>query len=96
MKHWHCPNCHRKSLSEDNIIIKLCPCGEYVVESLEEKDGRKEQIIEILKGKESVPLKEIYLNLSNIKKESIRAIINADIKKGITFERLKKGEYKLK
>ena len=56
----------------------------------------KEKIIEFIKGKEEVSLKDIYSNLSEVKKESVRAIINADIKKGITFERIGKGKYKLK
>jgi uncharacterized protein (DUF433 family) len=56
----------------------------------------KEQIIEFMKEKESVSLKEIYQNFPDIKKESIRAIINLAIKKTETFERIEKGKYKLK
>lgn len=54
----------------------------------------KEKIIELMKDKDKVHLKELYENLE-VKKESIRSVINASVKKGDTFERLGKGYYKL-
>jgi hypothetical protein len=38
MKKWYCPNCARKSISDQKIKIKLCPCGEYMKE-IEQKEG---------------------------------------------------------
>jgi len=37
MKSWYCPNCHRKSDKEKEIIIVLCPCGYYMKKFIEEK-----------------------------------------------------------
>jgi hypothetical protein len=55
----------------------------------------KEKLIEVLKDKE-LTLKEIYLAMPEVKQSSIRATINLSIKKGIIFERIGKGKYKLK
>ena len=33
MKDWKCPNCMRESFSEDDIVTKMCPCGEYMEEN---------------------------------------------------------------
>ena len=55
----------------------------------------KEKIIEVLKGKE-LTLQEIYSAMPEVKQASIRATLNLDVKKGITFERVSKGRYKLK
>ena len=40
MIHWKCPNCHDEKITDDRVIIKLCPCGEYMVEIKEEDYGR--------------------------------------------------------
>lgn len=55
----------------------------------------KDKLIEVLKGKE-LTLQEIYSAMPETKKTSIRATLNSDVKKGITFERISKGKYKLK
>ena len=42
MKHWYCPNCHRDKTTEDNIILSLCSCGEYMKEvKKDEKRGEE-------------------------------------------------------
>jgi predicted transcriptional regulator of viral defense system len=56
---------------------------------------QKETIIEFMKGKEKVSLKDLYC-IAGLKQASIRAIINKEVSKGLTFERLGKGNYKLK
>ena len=55
----------------------------------------KQKIVDFLKNKEKVHLKDIYQQLE-VKPASIRATINLSIKKqdGV-FERLGKGNYKL-
>ena len=55
----------------------------------------KEKLIAILKDKE-LSLQEIYLALPEIKQASIRATLNLNVKKGIIFERIAKGKYKLR
>lgn len=56
----------------------------------------KEEINNLFLEGEELSLKNIYLALGGIKKENIRAVLNAEIKKGLTFERVGKGKYKLK
>jgi hypothetical protein len=29
MKNWKCPNCKRKTKTEDKIIMIRCKCGDY-------------------------------------------------------------------
>ena len=55
----------------------------------------KTRLIEILKNKE-LTLQEIYTAMPDIKQSNIRAILNLGVKKGILFERVSKGKYKLK
>lgn len=55
----------------------------------------KQQLIEVLGDKE-LSLKEIYLALPDLKQASIRATLNLSVKKGIDFERVGKGKYKVK
>lgn len=31
MKHWKCPNCHNERVTEGNIVMVRCGCGEYMV-----------------------------------------------------------------
>ena len=54
-----------------------------------------EKIINLLKDKE-LTIKEIISSLPEVNKNSIMGCINSEIKKGITFERISKGKYKLK
>lgn len=56
----------------------------------------KEQINNLFLDGEELSLKEIYTALPGINKNSIMGCINAEIKKGLTFERVGKGTYKLK
>lgn len=53
------------------------------------------QIIEFLRGKEKVTLKEFYNALPDTPQASIRAVLNNGFKKGI-IERIAKATYKLK
>jgi predicted transcriptional regulator of viral defense system len=55
----------------------------------------KQKLIETLQGKE-LELKEIYLAMPEAKKASIRATLNLSVKKGLIFERIGKGKYRLK
>ena len=55
----------------------------------------KEELKEFLKGKDKVPLSEIYANVG-AGKPNIRAILNLSVKNKGDFERVGKGEYKLK
>ena len=58
----------------------------------------KSQIVEFLTGKPKATLKEIYLGLEadGIVKHNIRAVLNVNVKKNLLFERIGKGEYKLR
>jgi predicted transcriptional regulator of viral defense system len=55
----------------------------------------KEKLMEILKDKE-LSLQDIYTAMPEVKQASIRATLNLAVKKGITFERVSKGKYKIK
>jgi len=55
----------------------------------------KNRIIDFMKDKEKVHLKEIY-NFLELKPTIIRSVINIEVKKQRTFERLGKGYYKIK
>lgn len=55
----------------------------------------KEKLIEILKDKE-LSLPEIYAAIPDAKQANIRTVLNLNIKKGTTFERVSRGRYKLK
>jgi hypothetical protein len=39
MKEWKCPNCKRDKITEENIVLSMCVCGEYFKER-EEKNER--------------------------------------------------------
>ena len=54
----------------------------------------KQKIIEFMNGKESVSVKEIQIGLPNIKPTVVWGTIASD--KGKTFEKVKRGIYKLK
>lgn len=58
----------------------------------------KSQIVQFLTGKPQATLKEIYLGLNadGITKHNIRAVLNINVKKDQTFERISKATYKLK
>lgn len=62
----------------------------------------KQQIKEFLKEKEKATLQEIYKGLEKpemsegIKKHNIRAVLNISVKNNGQFERVGKGEYKLR
>jgi len=40
MKQWFCRNCHRRSVSERSIVIKICGCGEKM-EVINKKRGKE-------------------------------------------------------
>lgn len=56
----------------------------------------KETIINIFPLDKPISLKDIYILLPNIKPYLIRSVINTEIKKNRTFERMQRGLYKLK
>ena len=56
---------------------------------------QKQQIVEFMKGKESVKLADLYC-LAGLSHAAIRGILNSEINKGRTFERIRKSTYKLK
>lgn len=42
MKHWFCPHCSKRKITEDKIVVKICEaCVEMMEEEKEEKgDGQ--------------------------------------------------------
>ena len=56
----------------------------------------KQKLIDFSKGKEKITLKEYFSAFQDLNKNSIMAVLNSEIKKGTTFERISKATYKLK
>jgi predicted transcriptional regulator of viral defense system len=54
-----------------------------------------DEIKKVMEGKESMHLSEIYEKTS-LKKSSVRSVLNESIAKGKNFERLGKGNYRIK
>ena len=62
---------------------------------MEEKQNNLTRILDFMKDKEKVHLKEIWESTA-INKNSVMGLINKSIKEQKHFERLGKGYYKLK
>lgn len=55
----------------------------------------RQQIIDLLKSKGQLSLKEIYSALPGFKQENIRSTLNQEVKKGKIIQRTGRGSYNL-